>query len=93
MKSESLFNLPVLGENDLPDVNLTADSINESCRGYGRGLSADDVVIKDKRKPRKKRILKKIVRFFVAVVRPILIFVPNFINAMANYKRAIALAC
>lgn len=90
MKSDILFSLPASDENDLSDVNSTAASISQSCGEYGRELSADDVVIKENRKPRRKRILKKIIHFFTAVVKPILTFVPNFINALANLKKVMA---
>ncbi len=90
MKSDILFTLPISDENDLSNVNSTVALNNELCRGCGRELSADDVVMKENRKPRRKRILKKIIHFFTTVVKPILIFVPNFINALANLKKVMA---
>lgn len=44
---------------------------------------------KDDQAPRRKRVKwGKIKKFFTAVIKPILIFIPNFLNAIANIKRA-----
>ena len=45
------------------------------------------------RKPKRKKIFKKVIKFFTEVVRPVLTFIPLYINALANYKRAKSLAC
>lgn len=93
MKSDILLTLPVSGNNSLLDTNLMAEPINDISTGNNRELSVTDVVIPTEKKSRKRKIFKRFIQIFSTVIRPILTFVPNLINALANLKRASALVC
>lgn len=45
----------------------------------------------ERQEPQPKKIkFKKIRKFFNAVMKPVLTFIPNFLNALANYKKTAA---
>lgn len=44
----------------------------------------------DEKPPRNKIKWGKIKRFFVSVIKPVLNFIPNIINAIANFNKSVA---
>ena len=63
-------------------------------QGVGGGYSGyddanDHAGWQDYQTPKRKKIKwGKIRKFFNEVIKPVLIFIPNFLNAIANLKRA-----
>ena len=51
------------------------------------GEAQEQIDAKKEKKPRKIR-WKKIRKFFITFVIPVLIFIPQVLNALANYKKA-----
>ena len=88
MNSNIFYNLPTCGSDELTESNVNEKQTDESCREEEKEQMFDDV----KKPKRKKNVFKKIIKFFTMVVSPILIFIPSFINACANLKRACAIA-
>ena len=88
MKSELFQSMPIIDGNQLSAEDIIVTPSNVISVENSKELAVEDVVASRVKKKRPQKIFKKFICFFSVVVRPILTFVPNFINALAYYKRA-----
>ena len=82
--NNNFVNSPTVGSHD-----QTASNDNIQNRMDRIEQKVDELI--NQQKPVEKKPTKiwgKIKKFFRTVIKPILTFIPNLINSMANYKRA-----
>ena len=82
-------NAPTVGSHDYKGTN---DELQAKLQQLEQQLSETQELLKCKKdkkeKKSNKKRMKKIKKFFKNYVKPLLDFLPKFLNGLANYKKA-----